>query len=180
MRNINLLPWRERERKAYRQRFYIKSVCCTLLVTGVLFANAMHDVGKINTQESRNARLDQEIKKLDQTLAEYTKKQKQVDQLTNYISELSNLTQKTKRVSELLRLLPTFISNGVVLDKVTFENGITTLEGQAQSNAELASLVATLEKHEKITNVRIHSIINQEKSAQALNNTFVTTFEFLG
>ena len=70
MSNINLLPWREAQRKRKEKDFYglLFLVC---LVTGALmFGGKIYLDGEIDTQNQRNAYLNNEISILDRQIAE--------------------------------------------------------------------------------------------------------------
>ncbi len=134
---------------------------------------------QISVQEARNARLGKEIVALDNKLKRQTQNQRQFETLEWRLEVIEGLRQQNRYVALLFNLLSVVTPSGIVMEKVTFKNGKTTLEGYAESNAELAKLVSRLERYQGVENVRIHSIVSQSKSPVVMDNKFVTTFEFI-
>ena len=69
MPRINLLPWREAERKERQKNFGIASLLALVVGLLVIWGVNTYLQGMIDYQNSRNQRLQQEIASLDEQIA---------------------------------------------------------------------------------------------------------------
>ncbi len=175
--NINLLPWREINREKLRQHFFIK---CGLAVTfSAIVVGMSWQVlnAKLAYQYARNDRVQREITELNQQLLEFSNKKVARDNLQHRL-ELVNALQKQRNNPTLLfNLLPEVTPEGVVLDKVLMRGNTVTLEGRSKSNAQLAELLAMLEKSPDAKNTKMHSIVNNTDLGYLAANQFRATFQ---
>ncbi len=175
--NINLLPWREIIRQKLRRYFFIKcglAVALSSLVVGISW-QVLNT--KLAYQYAKNDRIQHEITVLNQQLREFSNKKVARDNLQHRL-ELVNALQKQRNNSTLLlNLLPEVIPEGVVLDKVLMRGDTVTLEGRSKSNAQLAELLAMLEKSPDAKNTKMHSIVNNIDLGYLAANQFRATFQ---
>ncbi len=64
MAKINLLPWREEQRRLQTQQFGVTALFTAIVAAGVVFVGSKFAQGKIEHQEARNSYMEQEINKL--------------------------------------------------------------------------------------------------------------------
>ena len=69
MPRINLLPWREAERKKRQQDFMVALGGSVIAAAAVVGLTWFAFVQMIDTQQSRNARLEAEIAELEKSIA---------------------------------------------------------------------------------------------------------------
>jgi type IV pilus assembly protein PilN len=145
MAKINLLPWRAERRKQREREFYM--MLGAALVAGILAVLlwVLWMDARIQNQDGRNAYLQGEIKALDSKLEKIKDLEKTKSKLLarkQIIEQLqASRTQMVHLFDELVKTIP----DGVRLDTLKQTGDTLTLEGQAQSNASVASYMRNLE-----------------------------------
>jgi len=142
---INLLPHREERRKRARQHFMTMAVLTAIV--GLLIVGAVHvyfsDI--IDTQNARNKFLKDEIGRLDKQIAEIRKLKDEITALLERKKIIETLqtdrAQTVHLLDELVRQMP----EGVYLKAVTQKGLNVKLEGYAQSNARVSTLMRNVE-----------------------------------
>src|SRR5208283_2864092 len=145
MVRINLLPHREQKRQA-RQRQFV-SLAVGLAILGIAVVGLVHIIiaARIEDQNSRNALLKTEIAKLDEQI-------KEIDHLRDQTAALlarkqvvetlqANRTEAVHLLDQLVRQLP----DGVYLKSVKQSGQRVVLDGYAQSNARVSTLMRNIE-----------------------------------
>lgn len=145
MARINLLPWREWERKQKQREF------TGMVAAGAIFAAIAVVIGHvqmesmISNQEGRNLYLEGEIKSLDERIVKIKDLESTKAKLLarmNVIQELqSNRPLSVHLMDELVRTMP----DGVYLSKVTQKGADLTMEGVAQSNARVSAYMRNID-----------------------------------
>lgn len=158
MARINLLPWREWERKRKQREF------TGMVAAGAIFAAIAVIIGHvqmesmISNQEGRNLFLEGEIKSLDARIVKIKDLESTKAKLLarmNVIQELqSNRPLSVHLMDELVRTLP----DGVYLSKVTQKGPDLTLEGVAQSNARVSAYMRNIDGSLWIGNPKLNVI----------------------
>ncbi|WP_407331603.1 PilN domain-containing protein [Enterovibrio sp. 27052020O] len=178
--SINLLPWREIERRATRRRFFHKMAIAVVVVIACVGMSRWVIAQQLNIQETRNARLQTEINSLNSTLRAFAKREIERDTLQRRLTLVNSLQKQRNNTTKLFNLLPQITPDGVVLDKVSMTSGKVSIQGRSRSNAQLASFLALLENDMGADNVQIHSIISDSSSPTLVEKRFNATFELVG
>lgn len=148
MANINLLPWRERERGERRQQFLINLGIVAGVAFLILVAGDRFIVSKINNQNARNVYLTQQIAVLDKEIAEIRQLQQQKKDLSERMAVIQNLQGMrpviVRLFDELVRTLP----DGVYYDTITTTEQSISIEGIAESNSRVSALMRALDDSE--------------------------------
>ena len=172
MSHLNLLPWRETLKREREIRLAVFTGA-SLAVAGVVVLSAhLFMEGLIDYQESRNGYLGKEIKRVEAQIKEIEdlekKKQRLIDRM-NVIQELeSNRPKIVHLFDELVKQLP----DGVYFTALEQKNDKLTLEGIAQSDARVSSLMRNIEKSQWLTNPQIQLIsAKEEKIPLGVNAT---------
>jgi len=144
MARINLLPWREEQRRE-RQRHFMSTLLMTAILGIVLVFLAMtvYDQ-KINHQQFRNQVIQKEIKALEVRI-------KRIDELERTRARLISRKQIIERLQasrsmtvELLDNLAKTIPVGVTLTSIRQQGATLALEGTSQSNARVSAYLRQL------------------------------------
>jgi type IV pilus assembly protein PilN len=152
MANINLLPWRERRREQLRKEFL--AILGTVVALGLVVVVIAHIVisGQIDAQNQRNEYLRGEIAKLDRQVAEIKDLQTRRNQLIDRMKVIQDL-QGTRPVivrifDEIVRSLP----EGVYYRGIQRAGSVITIQGTAESNNRVSSLMRKLDASEWFAN----------------------------
>lgn len=142
---VNLLPWRDIERRQRDKKILFSgavmwALCGVAVVLGYLY---MKD--SIVGQRERNLYLQSEIKKVEEEIAEINDIRDRKENLIarmNIIQQLQlDRTQVVHVFDDVVQKLP----RGIYLTKMTKKERQMTLEGLAQSNARVSTLMRSLE-----------------------------------
>ncbi|MBI5041070.1 MAG: PilN domain-containing protein [Gammaproteobacteria bacterium] len=158
MARINLLPWREWERKRKQREFAGMAAAGALLAAiGVIIGHVQME-GMISGQEERNSYLQGEIKTLETRIEKIKDLESTKDKLLarmNVIQELqSNRPLSVHLMDELVRTLP----EGVYLKKFTQKGAELTMEGAAQSNARVSAYMRNIDGSLWVGNPKLNVI----------------------
>jgi type IV pilus assembly protein PilN len=145
MVRINLLPHREQKRQARQRQFISLSVGLVILAIAVVGLVHIIIAARIEDQNSRNSLLKSEIAKLDDQIKEIDRLRDQTQALLarkQVVETLqANRTEAVHLLDQLVRQLP----DGVYLKSVKQNGAKVTLDGYAQSNARVSTLMRNIE-----------------------------------
>lgn len=146
MIRINLLPHREQKRAA-RQR-ELAFLAGSVSVLGLLIVFMVHTIlgTQIENQGARNSFLEAEIKKLDDQIAEIKVLKEQTQAMLARKQVVETLQSNRSAVVYLLDQLVRQLPDGVYLKTVKQSGNSISLQGYAQSNARVATLMRSLEE----------------------------------
>jgi type IV pilus assembly protein PilN len=155
---VNLLPHREIKREARQRQFnlmalFIASGALALVVLNYSFINS-----RIDAQLSRNARLEAGIVKLDQQIGDIKNLQEKIGVMLARKQVVENLqinrSQSVVVLDELSRQLP----EGMYFKSIKQQGPLLSLEGVADTNARVASLVRNLTASKWLENPQLIEI----------------------
>lgn len=175
MSHLNLLPWRETLKREREIRLAVFTGT-SLAITGIVVLSAhLFMESLIDYQESRNTYLGTEIKRVEAQIKEIEdlekKKQRLIDRM-NVIQELeSNRPKIVHLFDEVVKQLP----DGVYFTLLEQKNDKLTLEGIAQSDARVSSLMRNIEKSQWLTNPQIQLIAAKEASVNSSTTSTSTS-----
>jgi type IV pilus assembly protein PilN len=145
MANINLLPWRERQREERKQQFMVQLGIAAVLAAAVIGVADRIVNSSIDNQREVNDYLRSQITVLDQKLAEIRQLQEQKKALTARMAVIQELQGNrpiiVRLFDELVRTLP----DGVYYNSVVRTNDSISLQGVAESNSRISALMRDLD-----------------------------------
>ena len=145
MIRINLLPHRELKRGARQRQFYIQAGIVVGL--GVLIVFFVHGVisARISYQMERNGYLEKEIAVLDIQIDEIKKLKEQIQVLLARKKVVEALQTDRAETVHLLDQLVRQLPDGVYLKGIKETGKRVDLDGYAQTNARVSTLLRNLE-----------------------------------
>jgi type IV pilus assembly protein PilN len=171
MPRINLLPWREDERKERKVAFTVALGVSALAAGVVTFAVYLMFGSMIDAQEARNAQLRIEIKKLDKQIEEIndleTSKQRFIARM-DIIEKLQRSRPEIVHVfDEIVRTLP----DGVYLTGVKQTDKKFKFEGVAQSSTRVSSFMRNIDGSEWLRNPELEVVKTTKDKGPGSNFT---------
>lgn len=148
MAHINLLPWREEERKRKKNEFYTVTAGAALLMGVIGLAVHMYVAGMVDYQISRNNFLQDEIKKVDAKIKEIRELEKKKEQLLSRMRIIERLQRNRPEVVHIFDELARLVPEGLYIKSIKQDGKTVTIEGQAQSNARVSAFMRALEGSE--------------------------------
>ena len=145
MANINLLPWREARRQERKKQFLVG---LGATVVGAALAVLLWDVmvnAQIDYQQSRNQHLRTHIALLDQEVAEIRDLQRKRNQLVERMRVIQALQGNRPVIVRLLDQLVRTVPDGVFYTSLETKANVVSIEGVAESNNRVSSLMRRLD-----------------------------------
>ncbi len=145
MAKINLLPWREEQRKQKKQSFLTAlglSAIATLGILGLVHANIN---GQKEYQEHRNKMLQDEIALLDLKIVEIKSIEDKKRKLLAKIDLIQKLQESRPEIVHLFDEIPKSTPDGVFLTKITQTGADLIFDGKSQSNARVSAFMRAIE-----------------------------------
>lgn len=141
MIRINLLPHRQAGREARQRQFGLMAVFSSVAAAAIIFLGYTYVNSQTEVQSERNARLDSAIADLDKEIADIKNLKDQISTLIErkqVVESLqTNRSQSVIVMDELSRQLP----EGMYLKSIKQQGSMITIEGVADTNARVATLV---------------------------------------
>ena len=169
MARINLLPWREADRKRRQQQLAVTAGIALGLTLLAMLLVHLQIASLITGQKGRNQHLANEIKQIDRQIDEIEALE---ETKANLLARMNIIQQLQESRPEVVRLFdePVFaIPEGVFLTKVEQKDRNVVLEGQAQSNARVSAFMRNVEGSKWIGNPRLLLIQHKDKTGTGMS-----------
>jgi len=165
MPRINLLPWRDEERKERKLKFLVALggsaiAACLVAFVGYLFMDSM-----VSAQEARNAKLKNEIAELD----------KQIEKINSLEADKARFIARMEVIEKLQRSRPEIVHvfdeiakqlpDGVYLTGITQNGTRLKFEGVAQSSTRVSAFMRNIDGSSYLKNPELEIVkTNDDKS----------------
>ncbi len=166
MTRINLLPWREQQRKERERQFYTVAggaVVMMLLVVGYIH---IHMNGLIDQQKARNDFLTQEIATVDAQIAEIKELEAEKSQLLARMKVIEQLQSQRPQMVHLFDELVKTVPDGVYITSVKQTGSSVIVEGVAQSNARVSAFMRNIDQSKWMSSPKLNVIEAMSKDGQ--------------
>ena len=145
MANINLLPWREDERKELTQQFLVVMGVCAA-IAGLIVVGVHVFVGnQIDYQKDRNTFLGNEIVRLDKELKQIKDLENTKEKLLSRMEVIQSLQLTRPQVVHLFDEFVRTIPEGIYLNKITQRGRKLTINGVAESNGRVSAYMRNID-----------------------------------
>jgi len=171
MPRINLLPWRDEERKERKVKFLVAlggAVVAAMLAAfvGYLLMDSM-----VSAQEVRNQKLKEEIAELD----------KQIEKINSLEADKARFIARMEVIEKLQRSRPEIVHvfdeiskqlpDGVYLTGITQTGGRLKFEGVAQSSTRVSAFMRNIDGSSYLKNPELEVV--ETKKDSVVGATFV-------
>ena len=151
MPRINLIPWREAERKRKRQEFGVGVLGAVVIAGLIAFLVSLQMGAAIDNQNERNQYLTDEIAKLDKQITEILALEQQKQRLRARIQVIEQLERSRPEIVHVFDQLVRTIPDGVNLVSLKQTDRKLQLKGLAQSSTRVASYMRNIDASEWLT-----------------------------
>ena len=148
MPRINLIPWREAERKAKRQEFAVGALAAVIFAGVIAFAVNWQMQSAIDHQSERNQYLKGEITKLDKQIAEILDLEQQKQRLSARIQVIEQLERSRAEVVHLFDQLVRTLPDGIYLTSIKQTDRRIQVKGLAQSSTRVSNYMRNIDSSE--------------------------------
>ena len=158
MPRINLLPWREAERKKRQRDFGIAMaaavVAGTLVILGSIFAYSQ----MIDNQKDRNSRLTAEIVELEKSITEIDGLERQKERLLARMEIIEQLQKSRPEIVHLFDGVARQLPEGVYLTGLKQTGARVEVRGVAQSSTRVSALMRQIDASEWMTDPEVERV----------------------
>jgi len=174
MAKINLLPWRDAKRERSKREFFWNvgiSVLCAGL--GVVVVFLMLDTS-LNNQTSRNSYLQTHIDRLNTEVKEIADLKSAREQLIDRMTIIQGLQGNRPVIVRIFDQFVETLPDGVYYTRLKRSNESVEIDGTAESNNRVSSLMRRLDASDWFFNPNLTSVVANPVFGEQANNFGLT------
>ncbi len=158
MPRINLLPWRAAQRKERQKNFAISALVAVVFGLLIMWWVNTAIQGRIDYQNSRNQRLQQEIATLDEQIKEIRNLRLRKERLLLRMAAIDDLQRARLEVVHLFDQIVKVTPEGIYLTEFT-QNGRNLLfKGIAESSTRVSTLMRNIADSPTLADPRLQVV----------------------
>jgi type IV pilus assembly protein PilN len=158
MPRINLLPWREAERKKRQRDFGVAMaagvIAAIVCVLGTIFVYSQ----MIDNQDGRNARLNEEIAELQKSIEEIDGLERQKERLLARMEIIEQLQKSRPEIVHLFDEMARQLPEGVYLTGMKQVGANVEVRGVAQSSTRVSALMRQVDASDWMGNPEVERV----------------------
>jgi type IV pilus assembly protein PilN len=166
---INLLPWREEERKRQNIEFGIMAGAGAILALLLVMAVYMYFDDRINYQGQRNSFLQNEIRVLNSKLETIKDLEARKQALLDRMNVIQELQGSRPQMVHLFEDLASTIPDGIWLTSIQQSGSQLKIKGVTESNARVSAYMRNLDESAWMKNPKLVTI---QKGAEGKSSDF--------
>ena len=179
MPRINLLPWREQERKVRRREFGVAA-------GGAVFAAIIFVLGGkllysqwTDSQNEKNTLLRNEIKKLDAQIADIQDLENRKQRLVARMEIIERLQRKRPEIVHLFDELVKTVPEGIYLTQMKGTGKKLEIKGVAQSSTRVSTFMRNIDSSAWMDNPQLQ-VVESSKDSPTGGSSFTLTSDVVG
>ena len=141
MIRVNLLPHRQIKREARQREFGLMAGFVAVSAAVIIFMGWTFINSRIDSQTERNSRLDEAIIKLDKEIADIKDLKDQISAMLERKQVVENLQTNRSQAVVVLDEISRQLPEGMYLKSIKQQGNVISIEGVADTNARVATLV---------------------------------------
>jgi type IV pilus assembly protein PilN len=171
MPRINLLPWRDEERKERKLKFLVALGGASIAAFLTAFVGYLLMDSMVSAQQARNAKLNEEIAELD----------KQIEKINSLEADKARFIARMEVIEKLQRSRPEIVHifdeitkqlpDGVYLTAITQSGARLKFEGVAQSSTRVSAFMRNIDGSSYLKDPELEVV--ETKKASNVGATFV-------
>jgi type IV pilus assembly protein PilN len=179
MPRINLLPWREQERKVRRREFAVAiggaAIAAIIFVGGgkLLYASWT------DAQNAKNNLLKHEIQKLDSQIADIQSLEQQKARLVARMEIIERLQRKRPEIVHLFDEMVKTVPEGIYLTSIKQSGKKLEIHGIAQSSTRVSTLLRNVDSSTWMDNP-VLQVVEAAPSSPTGGYSFTLTSDVVG
>jgi type IV pilus assembly protein PilN len=179
MPRINLLPWREQERKIRRREFTVAA--CGAIVAAAVFVGG----GKLvyaswtDSQTEKNNLLKKEIVKLDAQIADIQDLETRKQRLVARMEIIEKLQRKRPEIVHLFDEMVKTVPDGIYLTAIKQSGNRLEIHGIAQSSTRVSTFMRNIDSSVWMDNP-VLQVVESAKDSPTGGSNFTLTSDVVG
>src|SRR6266436_7113173 len=175
MPRINLLPWREQERKVRRREFMVAlSAAAIIGVVCVLFGKYVLYASWIDSQNAKNNLLTKEIVKLDAQIADIQDLETRKQRLVARMEIIEKLQRKRPEIVHLFDEIVKTVPDGIYLTSIKQSGNKLEIHGVAQSSTRVSTFMRNIDSSVWMDNPVLQVVESAKDSSTGSNFTLTS------
>jgi type IV pilus assembly protein PilN len=180
MPRINLLPWREQERKVRRREFLVALGAAAFIgVVCVLFGKYILYASWIDAQNAKNTILHNEIVKLDAQIADIQDLENRKQRLVARMEIIEKLQRKRPEIVHLFDELVKTVPEGIYLTQIKETGKKLEMKGVAQSSTRVSTFMRNIDSSSWMDNPQLQ-VVETTKDSSNGGSSFTLTSDVVG
>ncbi len=163
MPHINLLPWREEERRGKQRQFINIAVGAAILMAGIVVLVHLRMSGVIDDQNNRNQFMQGQIVQVDKEIAEIKTLEKEKAALLARMKVIQELQSSRPEIVHIFDELAKTIPENIFLLETSRKGREINLTGVADANDYVSEFMRNLDNSPWLTNPRLTVIKSDQK-----------------
>ncbi len=172
MPSINLLPWREAERKKRQRDFGVAMGGAVIAGIAVVMLTILAYNQMISGQKSRNDRLTAEIVELEKSIEEIDGLERQKERLLARMEIIEELQKSRPEIVHLFDEMVRQLPEGVYLTGMKQTGARVEIRGVAQSSTRVSALMRQIDSSEWLGDPEVERV-ETKQSGNSRQSEFV-------
>jgi type IV pilus assembly protein PilN len=165
MPRINLLPWREEERKTRQREFGVAAAGAVIAGIAVIMLSMLVYSQRISAQENRNERLSSEIATIEESIKEIDRLELQKERLLARMEIIDQLQKSRPEVVHLFDEMVRKLPEGVYLTGMKQTGSRIEIRGVANSSTRVSALMRRIDESEWLSDPEVERVETTETGA---------------
>jgi type IV pilus assembly protein PilN len=145
MPRINLLPWRDEERKERKLKFLVALGGAAVAAFLTAFVGYLMMDSMVSAQNARNTRLNEQIKVLDTQIEKINSLEAEKTRFISRMEVIEKLQRSRPEIVHVFDEITKQLPDGVYLTGITQSNGRLKFEGIAQSSTRVSAFMRNID-----------------------------------
>ena len=173
MPRINLLPWRDEQRKERKLRFLVwlggaALGACVVTGVGYMLMDSM-----VSAQEARNSRLDEEIAILDRQIEKINSLEADKARFISRMVVIEKLQRSRPEIVHIFDEISKQMPDGVYLTAITQSGTRLKFEGVAQSSTRVSTFMRNIDGSSYLKNPELDIVQTKSDKEAVVGASFV-------
>jgi type IV pilus assembly protein PilN len=169
MAHINLLPWREAQRKERQRQFTVVAIGSAVFMGLVVFYVHLHFNGLIEQQTNRNVFLEKQIAEVEKNIKQIQTLETDKQNLLSRMKIIQQLQGSRPEIVKLFYEIANSLPDGVYLTKLKRSGTNLEIEGVAESNANVSNFMKNLDDSDWLASPALEVIDTRKKEYPGLS-----------
>jgi type IV pilus assembly protein PilN len=179
MPRINLLPWREQERKVRRREFLVALGGAAFAAVIFVIAGKLLYSSWIDSQTAKNTLLKKEIVKLDAQIADIQDLENRKQRLVARMEIIEKLQRKRPEIVHLFDELVKTVPEGIYLTQMRETGKKLEIKGVAQSSTRVSTFMRNIDASAWMDNPQLQ-VVESTKDSPTGGSSFTLTSDVVG
>ena len=179
MPRINLLPWREQERKVRRREFLVAAGAAVFASIILIVVGKLVYASWTEAQIEKNNLLKKEIIKLDAQIADIQDLETRKQRLVARMEIIERLQRKRPEIVHLFDELVKIVPEGVYLTQLKENGNKLEIHGVAQSSTRVSTFMRNIDSSVWMDNP-VLQVVESAKDSPTGGSNFTLTSDVVG